>query len=79
MDDTNKLVKSVISEQLGSNISTVKSDSLLVENLGMDSFDAVEIIFDLENKTGVKISQEDMLNIKTVKDIIEFIKTAKEH
>ena len=58
MDDINKLVKSVISEQLGSNISTVKSDSLLVENLGMDSFDAVEIIFDLENKTGVKISDQ---------------------
>lgn len=79
MENIKELVKSVISEQLGSDILKIKDDSMLVEDLGMDSFAAVEIVFDLENKAGIKISQEDMLGVKTVGDIVELIKKVKEH
>lgn len=68
-----KIVKEVISDRLNVPIKKVKIDSRLVEELDMDSFGAVELIFELKDKFGIEIPQEDFGKIKKVKDIVEYI------
>lgn len=45
-----------------------------MEDLGADSLDIVDLVMAFEDQFGVKISDQDLSKIKTVKDVIEAIK-----
>jgi acyl carrier protein len=66
-------VKQIISKELGVEIENVTNDKKLIEDLGVDSFAAVELIFVLEDKTGLEIANRDIMGVKTVGDIIDYI------
>ncbi len=69
-----RVVKDILADKLSKDIKDIKIESILKDDLGMDSFRAVELIFELKDKFGTEIPQEDFSKIKTVKDIIEYIK-----
>ena len=66
-------LKQVIVEQLDVDESEVKPEASFTEDLNADSLDLVELIMALEEKFGVKISDDDARNIKTVGDSLEYI------
>lgn len=68
-----ELVKKIIAEQLEIKIDKVRDNSLLREDLEMDSFDAVELVFQLENLLKIKIPQDEFYNFKKVTDITAYI------
>jgi acyl carrier protein len=41
------------------------------EELGIDSMDAVNIVFAIENEFNVNVPDEEMKNIRSVRDIVE--------
>ena len=45
-----------------------------MDDLGADSLDIVELIMDFEDEFDMEISDEDVEKIKTVQDIIDYIK-----
>lgn len=47
-------------------------DLLLKEGLGLDSFSALELLFELEESLGLRIPQEQASTFKTVGDIVAF-------
>ena len=64
-------VKSIIAEQLGVNEETITPKTDLVEDLGVDSLDIVEIALALEEEYGIEeMNEEDMAGIKTVDDLV---------
>ena len=65
-------VKEILSKQFGKGIDEISFDQRLVEDLGMDSFLAVELIFELEDHLAIKIPDSDMINLKTVGDVINY-------
>lgn len=67
-------VREIIAEQLGMDLSEVQPDKNLMEDLGADSLDIVDLVMAFEDEFGVKISDQDLSKIKTVKDVIEAIK-----
>lgn len=69
----NKVVN-VIVDQLGVNKEQVTLDASLGEDLGADSLDAVELIMAFEEEFGREIPDEDAEKLKTVGDIVEYIK-----
>lgn len=78
--DKNKIdaqVKKILIEQLDVDAEKVRVDAILADDLGMDSFGAIEVIFALEDKFGLEIPERDLENVKTVENIIEYIKTRK--
>lgn len=67
-------VKKVLSDKLGGGTTEIALSSLIEEDLGADSLDKVEITMALEDKFGIKISNEDAKGIVKVKDAVEYIK-----
>lgn len=70
-------LKSLISSDLGVDEDTIDMDSRLVEDLGADSLDAVELIMSIEDAFEIEVADSDADSLKTVKDIVEYIENHK--
>ena len=66
-------VKEVILDTLSCDAEQVTMEARLVEDLEADSLDAVELNMALEEALGVSVSDEELQNMKTVGDIVEFL------
>ena len=67
-------VKKIIVEQLGVKEEDVKPEASFVEDLGADSLDTVELVMALEEEFDIEIPDEKAAEIKTVQDIVDYIK-----
>lgn len=66
-------IKNIIVENLGVSPEEVKLDSLLSDDLGADSLDAVEISMAIEEEYGIDIPDEVLEKFKKVSDIVNFV------
>lgn len=67
-------VKGLIVDELAVDEALVNPDARLVEDLGADSIDAVELIMTVEDEFSIEISDEVLQNLKTVNDLVAYIK-----
>ncbi len=70
-------IVNLIAEKLGKNPSDIKMTSRLIEDLGADSLDVVELIMTFEDEFGIALPDEDVSKMKTVGDIISYIENMK--
>ena len=70
-------VKANVVEQLGVDEAEVTIDSTFIDDLGADSLDIVELIMAFEEEFNVEIPDDVAEKIKTVKDTVEYIDSAK--
>ncbi|MDD5729928.1 MAG: acyl carrier protein [Candidatus Omnitrophica bacterium] len=68
-----KKIKEIIADKLKISIEKITPEALLREDLGMDSFGAVEVIFEIEDAFDINVPQEQTLNIKTFKNMVDSI------
>ena len=68
-------VKKIIVEQLGVKEEDVTPNASLVDDLGADSLDTVELVMALEEEFETEIPDEDAEKITTVQQIIDYIKS----
>ena len=66
-------VKNIIIDQLGIDEEEVKLEANLIDDLGVDSLEIFEIVMSLEDEFGIEIPNEDIEDIKTVKEIVDYI------
>ena len=66
-------IAKLLAEQLGIPQSKITLESKIVEDLGADSLDVVELLMTLEDETGKTIPDEEVTKIKTVGAIVEVI------
>lgn len=71
MSDLDKL-KEILSEQLGIDEESITPDTT-IEDLGADSLDLVEAVMNIEEAFGVNIDDNEIENLKTVKDFLDYI------
>jgi acyl carrier protein len=70
--EVNKKVTDIIIDHLG--IDEVGSDDSLIEDLGADSLDVIEIVMSLESEFHIVISDDEIDdNFTTVGHLIDFI------
>ncbi len=67
-------VKEVIIEQLNITEEECVPEAAFIDDLGADSLDIVELIMAMEDNFGMDISDDDLVKIRTVQDIIDYIK-----
>ena len=72
-----KEVVDVIVEQLGVDEAEVTMDKSFIEDLNADSLDLTELIMTFEERFGFEISEEDAEKLKTVKDVVVYVKSKK--
>ena len=66
-------VKELVAEQLGINKETITEESNIIEDLGADSLDVIEMLMTLEEEYGVTIPDEKIGQIKTIGQIVDLI------
>lgn len=72
-----KEVIDIVVEQLGVDAEDVTPEKSFVEDLNADSLDLTELIMTFEERFGFEISEEDAEKLKTIGDVITYIKRKK--
>ncbi len=75
MDNAEKQSKviDIIANQLGVDKEIITPEASVVDDLGADSLDVVELVMALEEAFDMEIPDEDAENIRTVKDIFDYL------
>mgnify|MGYP003295872834 CR=1 FL=1 len=76
MDIYSKVVE-IISSQLRVDPASITESSAIVEDLGADSLDIVDLVMSLEEEFEVEIPSEDLEGIATIGDVKKYIEAHK--
>jgi len=66
-------VRRILADHLDLDVGKIKKTDVLTDDLGVDSFSSIEIVYELEDKFGVEIPEKDLADVKTVDDIVNYI------
>ena len=66
-------IKSILAEQLDADIDQMTMDTDIAKDLGADSLDVVELLMSIEDEFSVEIPDEEIENIKTIGELVEYI------
>lgn len=66
-------VRQILMEQLDLEENQIKMDSSIIEDLGADSLDIVDLVMSLEEEFDTEIPDEAIENIKTVGEVVKYI------
>jgi acyl carrier protein len=72
-DEALDRVKAILVEQLGVDEDQVTESASFQADLDADSLDLVELIMELEDQFGLKISDEDAQKISTVGQAVDYV------
>ena len=68
-------VMKLISEATKVDIAKIKPETSFIDDLNLDSLDIVELMMKMEDEFGIEIPEEDAEGLKSVKDVISYIKS----
>lgn len=66
-------VRSILAEQLEVEESSITMDTNIIEDLGADSLDVVELITALESQYDIVIADDSAAELFTVREVVEFL------
>ncbi len=70
-------VKNILAEQLEVSEDKITMDSMIADDLGADSLDVVDLLMSLEDEFEIEIPDEEIENIKTVGNLVNYIENNK--
>jgi acyl carrier protein len=70
-------LRAIVAEIAGIEESAIELDKSFVDDLDIDSLSMVEIAMEMDAKLGVGIPDEELKNIKTVGDAVNYVKANK--
>lgn len=70
-------IKEVVVEQLSVSPEAVKLESKIMEDLGADSLDIVELVMALEEKFEVEIPDSEAEKLVTIQNVVDYINSLK--
>ncbi|MDD6089895.1 MAG: acyl carrier protein [Candidatus Limivicinus sp.] len=66
-------VREALAKQFDLDPESITMDTNLIDDLGADSLDVVELIMSLEDMFGISISDEDASQLYSVRRIVEYL------
>lgn len=63
----------LLAKQFRIDASTIDENTNIVEDLGADSLEVVDMLMAIEENFGIMVSDEEALTLKTVRDVADFI------
>ena len=71
--DTATRVRKLISEHMEKTYDEVSEGASLVDDLGVDSLDSVEIVMAIEEEFDLEVSDNEAEHLTTVKDVVDLV------
>ena len=71
-----KLIQ-ILSEQLDLDPNSLSADTAIVEDLGADSLDVVEMLMAVQDEFDVEIPDDEIENFKTIGDMADYVAKVK--
>ena len=72
-DEVMKLVRDHLSTELEVATDRIQPDTRFREDLDADSLDLYELVMELEDRYGIRVSEEEAAGIETVGDAVDFV------
>lgn len=66
-------IKQIVAENLDKNVEELDVNASILDDLGADSIAVMEIVMELETEFGVEVPTEDVMQLKTIQDIANYI------
>ncbi len=66
-------VKAILSEQFDVEEDKITPETSIINDLGADSLDVVDLLMSIEDEFEVEVPDEEIENIKTVDDLVKYI------
>ncbi|RQS84367.1 acyl carrier protein [Burkholderia seminalis] len=68
-------VKKIVAEQLGLGVAEVRNDAHIVNDLGADELDAIEIVMNVEDDFDIVIDDDQAEKLETVQQVIDHVQS----
>ncbi len=68
-------IKEIINSTLSCGEDVITMDASLIDDLGADSLDAVELCMTIEEEFDITIPEDKIAELKTVKDIVDYVES----
>ncbi len=66
-------VRSIVADQLGVEVGDCAADARILDDLGADSLDVVELVMALEDAFDIEVPDEDVEHIRTIGDVEKYV------
>ena len=66
-------VQAALAQQFEMDPESITLDTNLIDDIGADSLDVVELIMNLEDEFGIVINDEEATQLYTVRRIVEYL------
>ena len=66
-------IKEMLADQLDADAEEMTMETDIADDLGADSLDVVELLMSIEDEFDVEIPDEEIENLKTIGDVVEYI------
>ncbi len=77
MSEVFEFVKKLLVENMSVDESKITMEANIIEDLGADSLDIMDLVNDIEKEYNIQIPQEEYGNLKTVGDVVKFVESKK--
>ena len=75
VNDLSDRIHSIVAEQLGVDSADVTKDASILDDLGADSLDVVELVMTLEEAFDIEIPDDAVEEMRTIGDIQRFVES----
>lgn len=66
-------VREILVESFELEPAAVRLDAHLIDDLDLDSIDAIDLAVELEQETGLRVEEQELKKIRLVKDIVDLV------
>ena len=66
-------LQEMIADQLEIDAEDITYDSNILDDLGADSLDVVDLVMSIEDECGMEVPDDALENIRTIEDMVKFI------
>lgn len=71
-------LREILAQQLELDEALIMSDSLLLDDLGADSLDVIDIVMSVEDEFQVEVPDELIEDMSSVSDMVEFLESRED-
>jgi acyl carrier protein len=69
-------VRTILAEQLGLELSEIRPEANILDDLGADSLDVVEMVMSLEEAFDIEVPDEEVESMRTISDVERYVVAA---